>query len=93
MRLTTSVASVLASVAALGLVPAAFAHGGDMEMGIGVDHPADMNMTTDAPWSEPSYPPTYFAHGDHKAAIYSHIALMVVGWVFVLPAGKLEAFT
>ncbi|KAI8627507.1 hypothetical protein F5Y19DRAFT_465724 [Xylariaceae sp. FL1651] len=32
-----------------------------------------------------SYPLTYFAHPEHVTAIYAHIGLMVVGWVFMLP--------
>lgn len=48
-----------------------------------------MEMTdADKPLPEDQYPPTYFAHPDHKVAIYGHIALMVLGWVFALPAGK-----
>lgn len=42
-----------------------------------------------SPAEDPAdYPPTYFAHPDHVAVIYSHIALMVIAWVFVLPIGK-----
>ncbi|KAK4194987.1 hypothetical protein QBC40DRAFT_186920 [Triangularia verruculosa] len=39
----------------------------------------------DKPLPEDQYPPTYFAHPDHKVAIYGHIALMTLGWLFVLP--------
>ena len=42
----------------------------------------------DAPLPEDQYPPTYFAHPEHKAAIYGHIVVMVLAWVFALPAGK-----
>ena len=83
----TSALSVLAGVAVLGLVPAALAHGGDddmnMDMGMGADTPADQ------PLPEGEYPPTYFALGEHTAAIYGHIGLMVIAWVFMLPVGKL----
>ena len=95
--LATSLLSVVASAAVLGLVPAALAHGeshgghsghGDGGMS-GMSGMAGMNMTdADKPLPEDQYPPTYFAHPDHKAAIYGHIALMVLGWVFALPAGK-----
>lgn len=48
-----------------------------------------MSMSdADKPLPEDQYPPTYFAHPDHKAAVYGHIALMVLAWVFALPAGK-----
>ncbi|KAH6649610.1 hypothetical protein F5144DRAFT_542770 [Chaetomium tenue] len=80
----TSILPVLASVALLGLIPVALADG---DGGHGHDHGGGMEMTeADKPLPEDQYPPTYFAHPDHKAAIYGHIALMVVGWVFALPA-------
>ncbi|KAM7194584.1 integral membrane protein [Rhypophila sp. PSN 637] len=61
-----------------GLVPSVLAHGGD--------NTDDMKMgEADKPLPEDQYPPTYFALGDHRAAIYSHIGLMVLAWVFVLP--------
>ncbi|KAL2134610.1 hypothetical protein VTI74DRAFT_11352 [Chaetomium olivicolor] len=78
--LTTSLLSVVAGAAVLGLVPAAIAHGDDHGMG-------GMKMTdADKPLPEDQYPPTYFAHPDHKAAVYGHIGLMVLAWVFALPA-------
>lgn len=82
-RLATSLLPALAGVAVFGLVPAVLADGGH-----GHGH-GGMEMTdADKPLPEDQYPPTYFAHPDHKAAIYAHIALMVLGWVFVLTAGK-----
>ncbi|KAH9904573.1 hypothetical protein F4778DRAFT_770469 [Xylariomycetidae sp. FL2044] len=45
-----------------------------------------MDMGTEEPKpDEDSYPPTYFSHPEHQAVIYAHIALMVIGWIFVLP--------
>lgn len=86
----TSILPVLASVAILGLIPVALADG---DGGHGHDHGGGMEMTeADKPLPEDQYPPTYFAHPDNKAAIYGHIALMVVGWVFALPAGKMQHF-
>jgi hypothetical protein len=84
--IATSALSVLASVAVLGLVPAALAHGDEdmnMDMAMGA------NSTADQPLPEDQYPPTYFALGEHTAAIYGHIGLMVIAWVFMLPVGKL----
>ena len=88
--LAISALRVLAGVALLSLVPAALAHGGD-------DEGMDMNMggmgankTADQPLPEGEYPPTYFALREHTAAIYGHIALMVLSWVLVLPVGKQE---
>ncbi|KAH8903898.1 hypothetical protein BR93DRAFT_940540 [Coniochaeta sp. PMI_546] len=80
--LAKSSLTVLASVAVLGLVPAALAHGDDdmkMDMGMGA------NSTVDQPLPEDEYPLTYFALGEHTAAIYGHIGLMVIAWVFMLP--------
>ncbi|KAL4886890.1 hypothetical protein BJY04DRAFT_43411 [Aspergillus karnatakaensis] len=31
-------------------------------------------------------PASYFAYGDHSGTIIAHIALMILGWCFVLPA-------
>lgn len=87
--LSASALTALASVAVLGLVPAALAHGDeDMNMGtdmgsMGADSPADQ------PRPEDQYPPSYFALDEHRAVIYGHIGLMVIAWVFMLPVGKL----
>ncbi|KAK1753509.1 protein YTP1 [Echria macrotheca] len=75
--LATLPLKAVASVAVLGLLPAALAHGDDMNMEKG---------EADKPLPEDQYPPTYFALPDHRAAIYAHIGLMVLGWVFMLPA-------
>ncbi|KAI0002365.1 hypothetical protein F4779DRAFT_635236 [Xylariaceae sp. FL0662B] len=85
MRSTTvSALKVLALAAALGALPAAFAHGHD-------DNGAtDMGMDTSAEDPKPdedSYPPTYFAHPEHAGVIYAHIAFMVIGWIIMLPIG------
>jgi len=38
---------------------------------------------------EPHLPPkSYMRHPEHVTLILAHIALMTVGWVFVLPVGK-----
>lgn len=42
----------------------------------------------DPPRPESEYPPTYFALADHAGLMYAHIALMVLGWIFVLPVGE-----
>lgn len=74
--LAASFLTVVASAAVLGLIPTALAHGDEMNMEKG---------EADKPLPEDQYPPTYFALADHRAAIYGHIALMVLAWVFVLP--------
>ncbi|KAK3348095.1 hypothetical protein B0H65DRAFT_165742 [Neurospora tetraspora] len=83
---TRPLLAALAGAAVLGLlVPTALAHGGG-EGGHG-GH-GGMEMTdADKPRPEEEYPLTYFAHPDHKTAIYAHIALMVLAWVFMLPVG------
>ncbi|KAL1837573.1 hypothetical protein VTJ49DRAFT_3633 [Mycothermus thermophilus] len=83
---TTLLPVVLASVAVLGLVPAVLADEGHGHGGGGHGH-GGMEMTdADKPLPEDQYPPTYFAHPDHRVAIYGHIALMALAWVFALPA-------
>ncbi|KAK4452065.1 protein YTP1 [Podospora aff. communis PSN243] len=74
--LAASFLTVVASAAVLGLVPTVLAHGDDMNMEKG---------EADKPLPEDQYPPTYFALADHRAAIYGHIGLMVLAWVFILP--------
>ncbi|KAI1090578.1 hypothetical protein F5B19DRAFT_484460 [Rostrohypoxylon terebratum] len=83
MRSTAqSALKLLALVAVAGALPTVLAHGnedqGAMDMG--------MDMSKEEPKPDPdSYPPTYFAHTEHVAEIYAHIALMVISWVIMLP--------
>ncbi|KAK3941179.1 hypothetical protein QBC46DRAFT_259353 [Diplogelasinospora grovesii] len=72
-----SVLPVLASAAVLGLIPAVLAHGDDMDMKMGGE--------ADKPLPEDQYAPTYFGLHEHRGAIYGHIGLMVLAWVFMLP--------
>ncbi|KAK3906242.1 hypothetical protein C8A05DRAFT_11981 [Staphylotrichum tortipilum] len=98
--LAISLLPVVASAVVLGLIPAVLAHGeehghgsssaGGMA-GMGGMNPSAAGTNSsapdpDAPLPEDQYPPTYFAHPEHKAAIYGHIAVMVLAWVFALPA-------
>lgn len=71
--------SRLAGIAVLGLsfaLPVIAAngrrHGGEMEM-------------DDAPPDDTEYPPTYFAHPEHRQLMLAHIALMTLAWVIFLP--------
>ncbi|KAK5625503.1 hypothetical protein RRF57_001219 [Xylaria bambusicola] len=82
---------LLALLAITGALPTVFAHGSD-ENAINMDHTDNMDghdgMGGEDPKPDPdSYPPTYFAHPEHVSAIYAHIGIMVIGWVFVLPTG------
>jgi len=74
----------IVGAAAISLVPAALAHGDGMDMAMG-----DESMSAAEHHVENSgYPPTYFSHPEHRGLIYTHIALMVLSWVIVLPVGK-----
>jgi hypothetical protein len=70
----------------LALLPVGIAHGGGESMDV------DMGMhgsnTTTQPLNGDDYPDTYFAHTEHAGVIYTHIALMVLTWVFILPISK-----
>ncbi|KAI1294130.1 hypothetical protein F5Y03DRAFT_410976 [Xylaria venustula] len=84
----TKALRLLALLAIAGALPAVIAHGDDdaMNMGGHEDMGAHEGMGNEDPKPDPdSYPPTYFAHPEHVNAIYAHIAIMVIGWVFVLP--------
>ncbi|CAJ2508820.1 Uu.00g138460.m01.CDS01 [Anthostomella pinea] len=81
MRSTTSYALELLTLATiLGSLPAVLGHGHDDDGGM------DMDMGAEEPKLDPdSYPPTYFTHPEYATLIYAHIALMVIGWVIMLP--------
>lgn len=71
-------------VVLFALLPVVLAHGDE-------GHDMDMSHASDKPKEvAPEYPDTYFAHPDHVGAIYAHIILMVLSWVFVLPVGKIK---
>jgi hypothetical protein len=76
------------AVAMLSLVPAALAHGGDENMGMEMSQNHGHGEPAPRP-SEDSYPETYFSHPELQGILYAHVAAMVVGWVVVLPVGKL----
>ncbi|KAI0394475.1 hypothetical protein F5Y17DRAFT_253735 [Xylariaceae sp. FL0594] len=73
-----------------GALPAVLAHGSDegaMDMGKHGDTDDHGGSDAQEPSPDPgSYPPTYFSHPEHVTAIYVHIAIMAIGWVFMLPA-------
>ena len=62
----------------------------DMDMGMSMDMNSGA-VATPAPTAHPNSedPMSYFAYGKHSGAIMAHIALMMLGWCIVLPAGKL----
>lgn len=55
-----------------------------MDMGGGTDKSADQPLPDD------QYPPTYFNHSEHRGVLLTHISLMVLGWVVMLPLGELS---
>ena len=81
---------LLALLAIVGALPMVLAHGGG-EDAMNMDHSDDMGghggMGEDPKPDPDSYPPTYFSHPEHVSAIYAHIGIMVIGWVFILPTG------
>lgn len=77
----------VASAFLLGLLlPLATAHGDDEHNNMNMDMSMPEPAATPVPAE--SYAPNYFAHPEHRSLMYAHIALMTLGWVFVLPVGK-----
>lgn len=93
MRTATRVALAAVFLASLAT---ALAHGDDEAMDMNMDMEMGMHSsaTTATATATPSAsghtndPMSYFAYGKHSSSIIAHIALMVLGWCFVLPAGK-----
>lgn len=85
MRSTTrSAFRVAAATAFLGLLlPVVLAHGDDDTMDMG----EAVGLAADEPNPDVEYPPTYFAHPEHRGVLVAHIVLMVLAWVVVLPIG------
>lgn len=74
--------SLLVGAAVLALAPTAvLAHGDEgMDMSMPMTKaPASSNMTS------VKVKPTYFSHPEHRSELYIHIAVMTLGWVFLLP--------
>ncbi|WPG97926.1 putative membrane protein c3b8.06 [Acrodontium crateriforme] len=80
---TQQVAVTLSAALLLGALPLIAAHG-DEQMD------TDMMMPTPATSANPTTshqaPPSYFSHIPYTGWMISHIASMIVGWIFVLPA-------
>ncbi|KAI5460251.1 hypothetical protein BGZ63DRAFT_386828 [Mariannaea sp. PMI_226] len=83
--------SATALILLISLLPLVVAHGGSgrddsmsMDMSGGGGH-SNQSHQVDTPKDESEYPPSYFSHPDHVGAIYAHIALMTLAWVFILP--------
>ncbi|KAF5018954.1 hypothetical protein F66182_9043 [Fusarium sp. NRRL 66182] len=63
-------------------VAVAVAHGGGSEH---MDMDVGRGANTTQPSMDADYPDTYFTYTEHTGILYTHIALMVLAWVFVLP--------
>lgn len=85
---------IRAAFVAVFLVALAAAHGHDESMNMDTGMSMDMHSNTTAPAPDAMAhennegPLSYFAYGKHSSTILAHIALMVLAWCFVLPAGK-----
>lgn len=85
--ITTRVALAATFTLFLASLATALPHGDEpMDMGM------DMNAVTDAPQpttttmqNNTAGPMSYFAYSKHSSTLLAHIALMVLGWCFVLP--------
>lgn len=64
----------------------AIPHGDDEAMDMNMDHAAAKPETNQD--ANDNSPMSYFAYGKHSGTIIAHIALMMIAWCFVLPAGK-----
>lgn len=75
----------------LALCANAIAHGDEaMEMDMDM-HASPSNLVpvaTSSPNSGTDGTMSYFAYSKHSTTIMIHISLMILGWCFVLPAGK-----
>ncbi|CAI7663518.1 unnamed protein product, partial [Penicillium crustosum] len=89
--ITTRVALAATFTLFLASLATALPHG-DESMDMGMDMGMNMNAVTDAPQpttttmqNNTTGPMSYFAYSKHSSTIIAHIALMVLGWCFVLP--------
>lgn len=59
-----------------------------MDMNMDMHSTSSAAPTASASGTQPESPTSYFAYGEHSTTIIAHIALMVLAWCFVLPAGS-----
>jgi hypothetical protein len=71
----------------LGLTHLAVAHGSNGDMKIEMGEPVIARPTIPVAGAAAT-PVSYFQHGEYSGLIVSHILLMTVAWVFVLPVGR-----
>lgn len=87
--------AALAAVFLVASLATALPHGDDehmdMDMDMHMNHGAETSSTTPQPTASApatSSPMSYFVYEKHSGTIMAHIALMIVGWCFILPAGE-----
>jgi hypothetical protein len=61
---------------------------GDESGNMGGDGHMNMSGPVDIEWSDSFKVPNYFRHPDYTFWIWSHIILMIVSWMIILPLGK-----
>ena len=93
MRRSTSLA-ILATSLILASLASGLPHGDeDMnmgDMGDSMSHPGhEEPHPSPTAAAQDDTPMSYFAYGEHSGTIVAHVALMIISWCFVLPAGKL----
>jgi hypothetical protein len=85
-----------ATYATLAFASLSIAHGNeksiDNDMAISMDtHPSSSAAAATASVSQNAQSESfasYFSYGQHSSTILAHIALMILSWCFVLPAGE-----
>lgn len=87
MRTSTLVSTVILGLASIAV---AHRHGEDMDMKMAAP---EMPRPTLATSANTTVPNTYFNYGEHSGLLFTHILLMTVDWVFVLPIGELPTMS
>ena len=81
---------VIGATIFLGLEALAGPHGHEDDAGTMVPTVSAAHIRpTVSPWSGSmdEGPRSYYGYSEHAGLIYSHIGLMIVAWMFVLPLG------
>jgi len=79
------VLALAAAALLLEALPLAVAHGSEHDDG---KMDMDMGGGPEAPASADSKPMSYWSLTDHVGVMYTHILLMSLAWVVVLPVGE-----
>lgn len=85
-RAAFTAAFLLASLA--NALPHGDDHSMDASMGMDMGGGAAKPEPSGSAEPDDNSPMSYFAYGKHPGTIIAHIALMILAWCFVLPAGE-----